>query len=112
MNLNLNTNFEYNTEGVKMDNNFESSNNKNEKDDNNNYDSEKEENKEQLSEQATVIRIAKEEKTQRCFVYFGVFMENTEKEKNGNNIHSSTVYKTFLKRQLINFSSKFNINLI
>jgi hypothetical protein len=52
-----------------------------------------------LNKYSSVIKISKEDKSQKCFISLSVFVED---ENNKNKI-----FKTFCKRQLINFSSKY-----
>ena len=52
--------------------------------------------KDVVTPNTAIIKISKEDKSQRCFVSLSVFVEDENKSK---------VFKTFTKRQLINSSS-------
>lgn len=51
---------------------------------------------------SSLIKIIKERYSNKCFITFGTFCENP---KNPNHIS----YKTFLKRQIINFNDNYNL---
>lgn len=67
-----------------------------------------------FNKHTSVIKIWKEDKCQRCFISFGIFVENeTEaKRENGNNqeLSKKIEFKTFSKRQLVNFTKEKNKN--
>ena len=54
---------------------------------------------------SSLIKIIKEKYSSRCFVTFGTFCENS---KDPNQVH----YKTFLKRQLVNFNDNRNFKYL
>ena len=54
---------------------------------------------------SSLIKIIKEKYSSRCFVTFGTFCENS---KDPNQVH----YKTFLKRQLVNFNDNVNFKYL
>jgi hypothetical protein len=50
-----------------------------------------------------IVKVSKEDKSQKCFISLAIFSEDEKSFLN---------YKTFVKRQLINFSSKYLLILI
>lgn len=56
--------------------------------------------KDSLTPHSAMIKISKEDKSQRCFVTLSVFVEDESK---------NNVFKTFMKRQLVNTSSKIEL---
>lgn len=68
-----------------------------------------------FNKNTSVIKISKEDKCQRCFISFGIFVDHVEdnniKENGSENGHSRNFqFKTFSKRQLVNFSIDKNKN--
>jgi hypothetical protein len=68
-----------------------------------------------FNKNTSVIKISKEDKCQRCFISFGIFVENEEDnnyKENGSDCGRSRniQFKTFSKRQLVNFSMDRNKN--
>jgi hypothetical protein len=59
--------------------------------------------KDVLTPHTAMIKISKEDKSQRCFVTLSVFVEDETNNK---------VFKTFMKRQLVNTSSKIMYNMM
>ena len=55
-----------------------------------------------INNYTAIIKISKEDKSQKCFVTMSVFVEDENENK---------VFKTFCKRQLINITSKFYFEL-
>lgn len=52
-----------------------------------------------LNENSAIIRINKEDKSQRLYISIGTFIKDSNEEKD--------IFKVFTRQQLIDFSSKY-----